>query len=177
MDDALRVVLEMNQSMWGRLKRALEDLSEGEVEWRPLPQTNSINVIVRHLRIEAEWHLASLEHGEPMPTIAVSPSQDVIDAVAMDFEANFRKLEELYARFLELLAASTLVSLKQRTAAAYGKLSEVEGRTYLLGYHQAIHLAAHCGQIQSIRNLYRKTRGQPARFFPENPTYPKQPAG
>ena len=30
----------------------------------------------------------------------------------------------------------------------------------------------HCGQIQTIRNLYRKTRGEPARFFPENPTYP-----
>jgi hypothetical protein len=175
MDDALRVVVEMNQSMWGRLKRSLEDLSEDEVEWRPLPQANNINVIVRHLRIEAEWHLASLEHGELMPTIATTPSQDAIDAVPMDFEANFRKLEELYARFLELLAASTLVSLKQRTAAAYGKASEVEGRTYMLAYHQAMHLAAHCGQIQNIRNLYRKTRGQPARFFPENPTYPKQP--
>src|SRR5712692_10421833 len=165
MDDALRVVVEMNHSMWGRLERSLEDLSDNEVEWRPLPQANNINVIVRHLRIEAEWHLASLEHGELMPTIAMSPSQEAIDAVPMDFEANFRKLGELYERFLELLAASTLASLKQRTAAAYGKASEVGGRTYLLGYHQATHLATHCGQIQSIRNLYRKTRGQPARFF------------
>ena len=35
------------------------------------------------------------------------------------------------------------------------------------------HLAMHCGQIRSIRNLYRKTRGEPLRFFPDNPTFPR----
>ena len=42
----------------------------------------------------------------------------------------------------------------------------------MLAYHQATHLARHTGQIRTIRNLYRKTRGEPARFFPDNPTYP-----
>jgi hypothetical protein len=41
-----------------------------------------------------------------------------------------------------------------------------------LWYHQAIHLAMHCGQSRTIRNLYCKARGEPARFFPDNPTYP-----
>lgn len=173
MDDALRVVSEMNESMWARLTNALEDLTEEEIHWRPLPQANTINVIVRHLRIEAAWHLDSLERGEPMPTVATSPSQEAIDAVPEDFEENFKKLEELYARFLEILRTTTLNTLRQRTAAAYGEVSENEGRTYLLGYHQATHLAMHCGQIRTIRNLYRKTRGEPARFFPENPTYPR----
>jgi hypothetical protein len=54
MDDALRVVVEMNETIWGRLKNALEDLSEEEIYWRPLPQANTINVIIRHLRIEAQ---------------------------------------------------------------------------------------------------------------------------
>ena len=27
-------------------------------------------------------------------------------------------------------------------------------------------------EFERIRNLYRKTRGEPARFFPENPTFP-----
>ncbi len=172
MDDALRVVFEMNQSMWDRLARALEDLTEEEIQWRPLPLANNINVIVRHLRIEAEWHLDSLERGEPMPTIATSALQEAIDAVPLDFEPNFRKLEELCARFQDVLETSTLDILRQRTVAAYGKAAEPEGRTYLLGYHQATHLAMHCGQIQTIRNLYRKNRGEPARFFPANPTYP-----
>jgi hypothetical protein len=173
MDDALQVVSEMNESMWRRLKNALEDLSEEEMHWRPLPQANTINLIVRHLRIEAQWHLDSLERGEPMPTIAVPAPQEAIDAVSSDFEDNFKKLEELYRRFVEILRTASLGTLQQRTAAAYGEANKTEGRTYLLGYHEATHLAMHCGQIRTIRNLYRKTRGEPARFFPENPTYPR----
>ena len=170
MDDALRVVVEMNESLWGRLKNALEDLSEEELHWRPLPQANTISVIIRHPRIEAQWHLDSLERGEPMPTIAVAAPQGAIDAVPADFEENFKRLEELYTRFVELLRTVTLVTLQQRTAAA---CDEARRLTYPLGYHQAVHLAMHCGQIHTIRNLYCKMRGEPARFFPENTTYPK----
>ena len=65
------------------------------------------------------------------------------------------------------------VILRERTATAYGKLSESEGRSYFLAYHHAAHVAMHCGQIRMIRNLYRKARGEPPRFFPDNPTYPK----
>jgi hypothetical protein len=55
--------------------------------------------------------------------------------------------------------------------AAYGAAVEAEGSVHLVGYHQALHVATHVGQIRTIRNLYRKTRGEPARFVPENPTY------
>lgn len=60
--------------------------------------------------------------------------------------------------------------LRERTTPAYGDAAA--GSVYFLGYHQAMHVAMHCGQIRTIRNLYRKTRGAPARFFPDNPTYP-----
>jgi hypothetical protein len=30
----------------------------------------------------------------------------------------------------------------------------------------------HWGQVRALRNLYRKSRGEPARFFPDNPTFP-----
>jgi Protein of unknown function (DUF664) len=85
MDDALRVVVEMHESLWGRLKHALEDLSEEERHWRPLPHANTINIIIRHLRIEAQWHLDSLEYGAQMPTIAVAASQEAIDGGAGGF--------------------------------------------------------------------------------------------
>jgi hypothetical protein len=159
----------MHEHLWGRLKHALADLTEEEMHWRPLPQANTINVIIRHLRIEAQWHLDSLEHGAPMPTIAVAAPQEAIDAVPLDFEANVTRLEELYTQFVERLRTATLETVQQRAAAAYGDARRL---TYPLGYHQAIHLAMHCGQIRTIRNLYCKTRGEPARFFPENPTYP-----
>jgi len=45
-------------------------------------------------------------------------------------------------------------------------------RPHFLGYHQAIHLFGHLGQISMIRNLYRRTRGRSG-FIPANPTYPK----
>jgi len=170
MNDALRVVVEMNETIWGRLINALEDLSEEEIHWRPLPQANSINVIIRHLRIEAQWHLDSLERGEPMPTLATPAPPEAIAAIPADFEQNFKMLEELYTRFVEILRTATLLTLQQRTATAYGGAL---GLPYLLSYHQSTHIATHCGQISMIRNLYRKSRGEPARFFPENPTYQK----
>jgi hypothetical protein len=108
-----------------------------------------------------------------MPTVATSPSQEAIDAVSENFQENFKALAQYCSRFLEILRTITLNTLRERTAAAYGKLAESEERQYLLGYHHAVHLAMHCGQIRSIRNLYRKTRGEPIRFFPDNPTFPR----
>ena len=169
MDDALQIIVEMHDSLWGRLKNALADLHEEEINWQPLPQANTINIIIRHLRIEAQWHLDSLECGAPMPTIAVGAPQAAIDAVPLDFEENCKRLEEIYRQFVAILRTATLETLGQRAATAYG---EARQHTYPLGYHQAIHLAMHCGQIRTIRNLYRKVRGEPARFFPDNPTYP-----
>lgn len=172
MDDALRVVSEMNQRAWTLLKDAVEDLSDDEINWRPLSQANSINIIVRHLRIEAQWHLDSLLRGETMPGADVTPAlQKEIDAVPLDFRQNLDKMEGLYTGFLDALRTATLHGLEQRTAAAYGSKAEAGGVVHLLGYHQALHIAMHCGQIRTIRNLYRKTRGQPARFVPKNPTY------
>ena len=91
MDDGLSFVVEMNEAVWARFVADLGDVTPEEADWRPLPQANSISAILRHLRIEAEWHPASLSHS---------------------------------------------------------------------------------GQTRALRNLYRKTRGEAARFHPENPTYP-----
>jgi hypothetical protein len=173
MDDALRVVFAMNTSVWAALTDALDDLTEEEICWQPLPRANTINLIVRHLRIEAEWHVDSLEHGKPMPTVATAPSQEAIDAVSDNFQENFKALVQYCTRFLEILKRTTLNTLRERTAAAYGKMADSEANQYLLGYHHATHLAMHCGQIRSLRNLYRKTRGAPLRFFPDNPTFPR----
>ena len=177
MDDAFRIVDEMHQSVWDRLRRALEELSQDEIHWRFLPQANSINVIVRHLRIEAEWHLRSLESGEPMPTIAAPVSQEEVDAVSLDFDENLSALGRLYTLFCANLRTHSLATLKENTAAAYGKAITDRNLTYLLAYHQVTHVAMHCGQIQTIRNLYSKTRGEPARFSPDNPTYPNSNVG
>jgi hypothetical protein len=172
MNDGLRIVAEMHQVLWDRFRDSVIDLAEDEIHWRFLPQTISINMIVRHLRIESEWHFRSIRSGEPMPTIAAPVSQEAIDAVPLDFAENLNALKQLYAEFCDTLGRESLGTLKEKTAEAYGEAIAGKGLTYMLAYHQAIHLATHIGQIRTIRNLYCKTRGEPARFVPDNPTYP-----
>ena len=156
MDEHVAAIYEMNQDVWKRLEDALADLADEEIDWRPVPESNSINDIVRHLRIEAEWHSNSLRDGTPMPTIAAPVSRDAVDAIPLNFREN--------------LHASTLEDLKNRTSMAYQNAAR--GRDYLIAYHHAVHLATHCGQIRMLRNLYRTTKGEPALFVPTNPTYP-----
>src|SRR5436190_2098346 len=171
-DEVLNIILEMNRWIWDRFKNVLDEMTPDEVNWRPLPQANNINAIVRHLRIEAEWHVASLERGEEMPVEVSASDQQWIDSVPMDYERNLKDLETLYRRFVTALADTTPSALRQRTAMAYQGLPR-EHPLHLLSFHLAVHLAGHLGQISTIRNLYRKSRGEPARFFPDNPTFRK----
>lgn len=173
MDDGLSFVVEMNEAMWARFVGDLSDVTPEEADWRPLPQANSINVILRHLRIEAEWHLASLERGAPMPSDVPPELQQQINSVPVEFGENSKELASLYARFLAVLRQTSLPMLQLQTQRAYGTpATGVPIPPHLLGFHQATHLASHLGQIRTLRNLYRKTRGERARFHPNNPTYP-----
>ncbi len=173
MDDGLSFVVEMNQAIWDRFVADLSDVTPDEADWRPLPQANSINVILRHLRIEAEWHLASLEHGVAMPSHVSPDLQQQISSVPMGFVQNSKELTRLQARFLEVLRHTPLPMLQLQTQRAYGTpASGAPLPPHFLGFHQATHLATHLGQIRTLRNLYRRTRGEPARFHPDNPTYP-----
>jgi uncharacterized protein DUF664 len=171
MDEALRVVIEMTERIGQGVRTDLEGVTPEEAAWRPLPQANSISLIVRHIAIEAEWHRASLERGEPMPHETTEDLQRKIDLVPLDFERNLKSFEEAYSGFLAALRKISLAGLQQRTEAAY------QGRpscpAHFLGFHQAMHVSMHRGQIRTIRNLYKKSRGEPARFFPDNPTFPK----
>ena len=172
-DQTLQIVIEMAESIGDGLRRDLAGITEEEVNWRPVPGANSINLIVRHLAIEAEWHRDSLELGEPMPHDVSDELQRRIDAIPMDFESNLAALDEAYRRFVAALRNMTQEELQVRTAAAYHAWPSCP--THFLGFHQAMHIAMHWGQIRTIRNLYKTTRGETARFYPENPTFPKTP--
>jgi hypothetical protein len=95
------------------------------------------------------------------------------EQIDLDFQRDFKELEESYARFVAALRQTTTSALRQRSLTAYQSVPDGVSRPeHLLGFHQALHLATHLGQIRSIRNLYRTTRSEPARFFPENPSFP-----
>jgi hypothetical protein len=143
-----------------------------EIHWRPLPQANTIHAILRHLRIEAEWYLVSLEQGEHSPYHDAASVQQLAESVSLDVERNLQELEELYTRFIAALRRTTLAALKQQTALAQVFPGGAPHPAHLLSFRQALHLAMHWGQIRTLRNLYRKTHGEPARFFPDNPIFP-----
>jgi uncharacterized protein DUF664 len=175
MDEALRVIIEMTERVGHGFRRDLQGVTPEEVVWRPVPQANNIALIVRHLAIEAEWHRAGLESGEPMPHETTEDLQREIDSIPLDFERNLKAFEDAYSSFLSALRKITLVDLQHRTEAA---LQSWPSRSaHSLGFHQVMHVCMHWGQIRTIRNLYQKSRGQPARFFPDNPTFPKAAAG
>ena len=94
MDQALRTAIDMNQHIWNGLSRDLKNVEPEEANWRPLPQANNINLIVRHLRIEAQWKLASLETGEPEPMEATESVMRFIDSIGFDFKQNLKELDE-----------------------------------------------------------------------------------
>ncbi|HMD34501.1 MAG TPA: DUF664 domain-containing protein [Vicinamibacterales bacterium] len=169
-DDRIAIVVEMNQRAWDTLAYSLDGVTDEESRWQIHPAANTIEAIVRHLRIESEWHLNGLLRGDVMP-FGVSPErQREIDAVTLDFNPNRDALVRSGAAFVKQLLAMTPPVLRERTAQTYD--GKAEQTPHLLAYHQAMHLMTHCGQIRSIRNLYRRTRGERARFHPENPTYP-----
>jgi len=127
---------------------------------------------MRHLRIEAEWHVDCVERSVPMPAEVTPEMQRLIDSVGLEFARNLQKLEDLYARFIKHLRKLSLEILRRQSALAYQDFPS-DSPEHMLGFHQAVHLAGHTAQISTIRNLFRQTRGESARFFPDNPTYPK----
>jgi DinB superfamily len=171
MDEALQLMIEMNEKIWKRFKDDLADVTLEEVNWRPLPQANTINAILKHLRIEAQWYVARLEHGAQSPYQDTASVQQLTDAVPLDFERNLQELEEFYSQFIEALRRTTLAALKEQIVLAQVFPGGASHPAHLLSFRQAVHLAMHWGQIRTIRNLYRKTRGEPGPFFPDNPTF------
>jgi hypothetical protein len=172
MDEALQLVIEMNEWTWKRFKDDLKDVTPEEIDWRPLPQANTINAILKHLRVEAEWYLMSLGRGEQSPYQDTASVQQLTDSVPLDFEQNLNTLEELYTRFIEALRGTTLAALRRQTVLGQVFPGGTPHPAHLLSFRQSVHLSLHWGQIRTIRNLYRKTRGEPGRFFPDNPTFP-----
>jgi hypothetical protein len=73
---------------------------------------------------------------------------------------------------VEALRQTTLAALRQQTVLGQLFPGGTTHPAHLLSFRQALHLAQHWGQIRTLRLWYRKTRGEPGRSFPDNPTFP-----
>ena len=116
MDERLGVVVEINEVAWARFRGDIADVVPAELNWRPLPQANTINLILRHLRIDAAWHLACVEREEP---VAATVPHVHPESLPLDFDHNLKEMGELGARFVGALRRMTLPELERRTASAY----------------------------------------------------------
>ena len=172
MDEAFELVIEMNEWTWKRFKDDLQEMTPEEVDWRPLPQANTINAILKHLRVEAQWSLVSLQRGEQSPYQDAASVQQLTDSIPLDFGRNLQELEELHTQFMAALRHTTLATLQQQTVLDQVFPGGSPHPAHLLSFRLPLHLAIHWGQIRTIRNLYRRTRGEPGRYFPQNPTFP-----
>lgn len=176
MEDAIAFALEMNERVWKHFSASLKDVTPDEAEWRPVPASNNINLIVRHLVIEAQWQLDAMQNGKPMPAEVSAEDQKIIDSVPLnDFGGNYEKLRKSCTGVIEALRRTTFAELAEKGQTAYQEY-RAAGATpgpHFLGFHHAMHLAGHGAQISTLRNLYRRTRGEPGLMFPDNPTFPK----
>jgi uncharacterized damage-inducible protein DinB len=169
MDEAMQLAIEMSEANWNNFTNDLKDLTPEEVNWRPLPQANNINVITKHLRVIEEMIIGYLAQGEQNPYKDAAAAQKLTDSVPLNFEQNLKEFEEFHNRFIAALRATTLEDLKRKTYLTPFARGPRPANALLLA--EISHLATHRGQIRTIRNLYRKTRGEQALFLPQNPTF------
>lgn len=171
MDEALHLAIEMSEQNWTAFKNALKDLTPDEIDWRPLPKANNINILMKHLRVTEEWYVTGLEQGAQSPYQDRASIERLTDSVPLNFEQNLKELEEWHNRFITALRGTTLADLRRKTFLSQVMSGQDPRPANTLLVREIMHLAAHGGQIRTIRNLYRTTRGEPGLFLPQNPLF------
>jgi uncharacterized damage-inducible protein DinB len=169
MDDAIALAIEMSETTWNAFKSELKDLTPEELNWRPVPQANNIAAIVKHLRVVEDLYLAQLEHGEQSPYTDVPSVLKLTGSVPLNFEHNLTEFEALHTRFVNALKQTTFADLKQKTFVSPFAQGTRPANSLL--FAEIGHLTLHRGQIRTLRNLYRRTRGEAGLFAPRNPTF------
>lgn len=169
MDEAIQLAIEMSEANWNNFKNDVKGLTPEEINWRPLPQGNNINVLTKHLCVVEELFLSRLQQGEQSPYKDAAGVQKLTDSVPLNYEQNLKELEEFHTRFIAALRTTTLADLKRKTFLTPFAQGPQPANTLLLA--EISHLATHRGQIRSMRNLYRRARGEPGLFLPQNPTF------
>jgi uncharacterized damage-inducible protein DinB len=169
MDQVIEFAVGLMERNWNDLKRALQDMADDELDWRPVPESNTIRSIVRHLRTVEQLYLSLLEEGDETPWNDAEYVRQLTDSITDDFQHNMKELEEFHTRFVSLLKQSTLAELQAQTfvEAPFPRLQSKDS----LIFRDIRHIITHTGQMRTLRNLYRRTKGEKGLFFPENPTF------
>ena len=169
MDQVIAFAVELMERNWRDFKNALKDVPDEELDWRPVPESNNIRAIVRHLRTVGQLYLSLLEDGDQTPWKDEAYVQNLTDSITSDFQDNMQACEDFHNRFVSLIHRSTVAGLKAQTFVESAS-SRPQSKDSLL-HREIRHLVTHTGQIRALRNLYRRTKGEQGLFFPDNRTF------
>lgn len=146
----VKLLDEMDESMWTLLQRNLGHLTEAEADWRPHAAANSVRWILGHLAWFEEWaHDALAKDGRYLsdrdPTAYLD---DTIPALLTRFTT-------ARARYRERIA--TLTDTDLATSLSY--FGRYDVTTLDLLKTHALHLAGHRFQIRYVRGTYSRAHG------------------
>jgi hypothetical protein len=113
--------------------------------------------------------LAQFEQGEHSPHTDVPSVLKMTRSVPLTFEQNLKDFEELHTRFVNTLKQTSLADLKRKTFV--NPFAQGVRPANSLLFSEIGHLTLHREQIRTLRNLYRRTRGEAGLFAPRNPTF------
>jgi hypothetical protein len=146
----VKLLDEMDESMWQLLRKNLTGITEQEADWRPHPAGNPVRWMLGHLTWFEEWACAALDRSgryltDKDPTAYLDGSVDEL----------LGRFEAARERYRKQLSALTEADLSQQLSY-FGRydVSVIE----LLKTH-ALHLAGHRFQIRYVRGTYSRAHG------------------
>jgi len=171
MDQVIEFAVGMMERNWNELKDDLKDITDDELDWRPVPESNSIRSIVRHLRTVEQLYLSRLEDAENSPWKDNAAVQKLAESATYDFPQIMKEFEDFRNRFVSWIQGSTMADLKAQTFPDPSSPPGIVLTKDSMISREIRHMITHRGQIRTLRNLYRRTKGKKGLFSPENESF------
>jgi DinB superfamily len=142
----VKLLDEMDESMWQLLRKNLAGITEQEADWRPHPAANPVRWMLGHLAWFEEWACAALADPAATRQTKIRPRTSTAPSKSCSRASRRR------ARYRKRLADLTETDLTQQLSY-FGRydVSVIE----LLKTH-ALHLAGHRFQIRYVRGTYSR---------------------
>lgn len=132
------------------LRRALDGLPPAALNWEPVPEMNSLAVLVTHAAGAERYWIGDMAGQEPSGRVRALEFQ----ARAGEAAALVRLLDDTLAHSTAVLQRLTPADLaRERPSAAHA------GQTYRVAWcilHALEHTALHVGQAQLMRQLWER---------------------
>jgi len=146
MPEKMYYLNEFTESVYSRIEKTLENLTQEEIEWSPTPQSNNIKWILTHLVRISKLLLPQVIKGE-----TTGRWEDQYESQEHNLDELMRDVKESQKTVLNGLNKLTSVNFEEEIPLWGGKHKRKRGIYVLLS--ELIH---HNGQIAYIRGAYRR---------------------